>query len=138
MAPTWDHVTTSDDVEFLGGSQTRAVIVTGIRTKPSGIYLEVRVPRSSFDKYGAQVVNAAALGMANIFETLAKQPYIAGVQWGQAADHGQLQDVAILTVESSSGDSQATLTIPVVQLGPDLDHAAVAKLHGHLDDLEKP
>jgi hypothetical protein len=96
----------------------------------------VRVPRESFDKLGAQVVNAAALSLWNIFETLARQPYVAGVQWGQQPHHGQLQDVAIITVESTSGASQSALTVPVVQLGPNLDHAAILKLRDNLDALE--
>jgi hypothetical protein len=136
MADLFETVAAYDDVEFLGGSQTRDVLVTSIRTKPSGVYIEVRVPRSLFDQYGSQVVNAAALGMANIFETLMKQPYVAGVQWGQQAAQGQLRDVAVITVASTSGDSQSTLTVPVVNLGPDLDHKAITKLHDQLDATE--
>jgi hypothetical protein len=132
----WDFVTAYDDVEFLGGTQTRDVLVTGIRTKPSGIYLEVRVPRAEFDKLGAQVVNAAALSMWNIFETLAKQPYVAGVQWGQQPHSGQLQDVAVITVESDRGNAESSLTVPLVQLGPNLDHDAITKLHKQLNDLD--
>lgn len=137
MADTFTVETAYDDVEFLGGAQTRDVLVTGIRTRPSGIYIEVRVPKAEFQQYGPQVVNAAALGWATIFETLAKQPYVAGVLWGQQARNGQLQDVAVLTVASTSGESESTLTVPVVDLGPDLDHAAIAKLHKSLDDLER-
>lgn len=136
MADSWQFVTSFEDVEFLGGSQTRDVLVTGIRTKPSGIYLEVRVPLDLFKREGAQVVNAAALGWANIFETLARQPYVAGVQWGQESLNGQLQDVAVITVASTSGDSQATLTVPIVQLGPKLDAPAIKQLHDQLNELE--
>jgi hypothetical protein len=94
------------------------------------------VPLAEFRQYGAQVVNAAALSYATIFETLAKQPDVAGVQWGQATAHGQLQDVAVITVQSTSGNSEASLTVPVVQLGPDLDHPAVKRLHDQLDANE--
>src|SRR3954447_20020267 len=107
MADTFAVETSYPDVEFLGGTNTRDVLVTGIRTKPSGIYIEVRVPMSEYRQFGAQVVNAAALSWSNIYETLARQPHIAGVQWGQESFHGQLQDVAVLTVESASGNSQA-------------------------------
>lgn len=136
MPSDWSFVTAYDDVEFLGGSQTRDVLVTGIVTSPSGIYGEVRVPKSEFDQYGEQVVRAAAATFVTIFETLAAQPFISGVQWGMAAHNGQLRDVAVLTVTSSSGNSSSVLTIPVVELTPDLDHAAVKKLHDRLDALE--
>lgn len=136
MADTWEFVTSYEDTEFLGGSNTRDVLVTGIRTKPSGIYIEVRVPLALFQQDGAQVVNAAALGWATIFETLARQPYVAGVQWGQESTNGMLQDVAIITVASTSGNSQASLTVPVVRLGPKLDAPEIKHLHEQLNQLE--
>jgi len=125
-----------EDVEFVGGTSTQAVIVTPIRTKPSGIYIEVRVLKSAFEKNGASVVNAAALGWADIFETLAKQPHVGGVQWGQQQAGGQVEDVAIITVVSSSGASSDSLTVPVNALGPKLDETAIAALAKKLNELE--
>jgi hypothetical protein len=95
------------------------------------------VPKAEFDQYGAQVVNAAAIGMATIFETLAKQPYVVGVQWGQQSHAGQLQDVAIVSVASTSGNSQTTYTVPVTQLGPKLNATQIKRVHDQLDDTER-
>lgn len=136
MADTFDVETSYDDVEFLGGSRTQDVLVTGIRTKPHGIYIEVRVSKALFEKDGAQIVNAAALGWATIFETLVVQPHVAGVAWGQESAGGQLQDVAVITVASSSGDSSSVLTIPVTALGPKLGATPIAKLSKQLDAVE--
>jgi hypothetical protein len=55
VAQTFSVETSYEDVEFLGGAQTRDVLVTGIRTKPSGIYIEVRVPLAEVRQYGAQL-----------------------------------------------------------------------------------
>jgi hypothetical protein len=136
MAEIFDVETSYDDVEFLGGSRTQDVLVTGIRTKPHGIYIEVRVGKALFEQEGAQIVNAAALGWATIFETLAVQPHVAGVAWGQESAGGQLQDVAVITVSSSTGASSAALTIPVTSLGPKLGAAAIGKLSKQLDAVE--
>lgn len=136
MADQYEVVSTYEDVEFLGGSNTRDVIVAGVRTKPHGIYLEVRVPKSHLEKGGAGLIGAVALSWSQVFEDLLRVPHVAGVQWGQDTHNGQLQDVAIIDVQSASGDSEATLTIPVLDLGPKLGAQRIAALSGQLDAIE--
>lgn len=132
MAETFDVVAQRPGTEFLGGTETRDVMFIGIVTKPDGIYLEFAVPVSLYPA----AVNAAALGWANIFETLAGLPHVAGVEWGQRVVNGQLQPQATITVASSSGDSTGQLTVLISSLGPKLDQAAIDKLHAQLDATE--
>jgi hypothetical protein len=136
VAEHWQFETSYEDVEFLGGNKTREVLVTGIRTKPSGIYVEVRVPKAIFTKYGAASVNDPAGAWATIFETIARMSHVAGVQWGQESKNGMLEDVAIVTVESDSGESEATVTVPIAKIGPNVTIPEVAKLNKQLNALE--
>jgi hypothetical protein len=135
MAENWEFVASYEDVEFLGGSNTRDVLVTGIRTKPSGIYVEFRVAMADFRENGARVVHDAAHAWAATFEALAAMQWVAGVQWGQESYRGQLHDVAILTVQSTNGDAQSSVTIPLSQLDTAHVTAVVKKLHDQLDDI---
>lgn len=136
MAEKFDILTSYQDVEFLGGSNTRDVHVAGAVTKPDGIYFEVRVPSSVYKQEGPSVINAAALGTATILETLLTVPHVAGVLWGQQAVGGQLQDVAIITVVSKSGNSSEPYTVPFVKLGPKLNATQIAAISKRLDETE--
>lgn len=136
MADLFTIVTSYQDVEFLGGTNTRDVQVAGATTKQNGIYFEVRVQKQQYEQQGPSIINAAALGMANILETLSRQPNVGGVQWGQQSAGGQLQDVAIITVVSDSGNSSSTYTVPIVQLGPDLNEAEIETIAHRLNQTE--
>lgn len=136
MAEKYEVVSSYEDVEFLGGNRTREVIVTGIRTKPSGIYVEVRVPKDTFRKIGAHAISDAANSWSTLFETLVRNSGVVGVQWGQETHNGQLQDVAVVTAESDSGATQASLTVPIARLGPNLVIPGLEKLRKQLSELE--
>lgn len=134
MADIFDVVAQYPTTQFIGGTQTQEVVAVGIVTKPSGIYVEFLVPQKG---YSANVVDAAALGQATIFETVASLPAVAGVQWAQTQNAaGYLVEVVIITVASTSGNSSAQLTVPVVQLGPQLHKAQILALRKQLDDAE--
>lgn len=137
MAENFRIVTSYEDTEFLGGTSTQDVQVAGAVSKPHGIYFEVRVPKAEYQKQGPSIINAAALGIATIFETLIEQPHVGGVQWGQQTKGGQLQDVAIITVVSDSGNSSSLYTVPLVQLGPDLNAKQILAINNRLDATEK-
>jgi hypothetical protein len=136
VAAEYEVITSYEDVEFLGGAQTRDVLVTGIRTKPSGIYIEVRIPMTVYKQIGAPAVASTALGFRNIYELLLQQEGVAGVQWGQVSKNGQLADVAVVTVSSSSGNSEATLEVPYSKLAPTFDEPMILKLRKQLDATE--
>jgi len=134
MAATFDVVSQYPGVQTLGGAQTQDVVFVGINTKPSGIYVEFPVLKTA---YKASVVNAAALGWATIAETLAAEQWVSDVQWTQLVTAGsQLQPGWVITVESTSGQSAAQLTVANSDLGPKLDAAAILALHKQLDEAE--
>lgn len=134
MAATFDVVTQYPGVQTLGGTQTQEVVFVGINTKPSGIYVEFPVLKSV---YKPTTVNAAALGWATIAETLAAEDFVSDVQWTQLVTAGsQLQPGWIITVESTSGQSAAQITVANSALGPKMDAGAIAALHKQLDEAE--
>jgi hypothetical protein len=134
VAATFQVVAQYPTLEFLGGTRTQQVMTVGIQTKPSGIYVEFRLPKLIYDD---QHVNAAAIGWATIFETVVKEDWVGGVEWAQQPTaSGQLQDVAVITVVSSSGNSSDTMTVPVTQLGPKLHQPQITALHDKLDATE--
>ena len=136
MADTFTVVQSYEDVEFLGGTATRNVQVAGCVTTGHGIYFEVRIPSTEFAASGPESVNAAAAGYADIFETIANEANVVGVQWGQQTYGGQLQDVAIIEVSSDSGDSTGSITTPVTSLGPQLDKSQITALNKRLNATE--
>lgn len=133
MADTFTVVTQYPTVEYLGGSKTQDVMAIGIVTKPSGIYTEFRVPQSI---YSHSIVNATALGYANIYETAAGLDWVEGVQWSQVPSNGQLADQITFTVVSTSGNSSAQLSVLVLKLGPQLHQPQITALHNQLDAAE--
>ena len=134
MAADFQVVTQYPGLLAIGGTQTQNVVFVGITTSPSGIYVEFPVIQSV---YSASVVDAAALGWATIAETLAKQPYVSGVQWTQIINPAnQYVPAWVITVSSSSGNSAGQITIENQQLGPKLDATAIAHLHDELDKAE--
>lgn len=134
MADTYSIVTQYPTVEFIGGTQTQDVSAVGILTKPHGVYAEFRVPQAGMT---ASIVNAAALGYADIYETLFTIPGVVGVAWSQQANAvNVLQDVVTITVASTSGNSTATLSVPLVDLGPQLHKPQIAALRKTLNEIE--
>lgn len=136
MAANYSVVTSYDDVEFLGGTETRAVVVTGIQTKPHGIYVEVRVPKTIVTSTGETSIAEISADTAALYEGLAGQPHVTSVQWGQQELNGQLQDIAFVTVASTSGNSSTTLTIPLKDIGAGLEAALIASTSAQLDRIE--
>lgn len=125
---------TRPGTEYLGGTQTRPVVVVEAQSIPTGIYFEVSVPQKGFV---ADLARAAALGYADIYETANALPNVAGVFWSQAPNAAnELEDQITFTVASTSGNSEAQLTVPLLQLGPKLDQAEIDALHNELDATE--
>jgi hypothetical protein len=134
MADTFTILTQRPTLISQGGNKSVAGVEVGMATHPSGIYVEFDVAEKG---YSAQIVNAAALGWASIYETVAGLPNVAGVGWGQVQNTaGNLDTVVVITVTSTSGNSLAQLTVPVTQLGPKLHQAQINALHTQLDDAE--
>lgn len=134
MATSFQVVTQYPGIDTLGGTQTQDVVFVGITTVPNGTYIEFPVPASV---YSSGVVDAAAIGWATIIETVWTEDWVIGVQWTQVVSpSNQLVSSLIITVGSTSGNSSATLTVPISQLGPKLHQAQITALHDSLDATE--
>lgn len=121
--------------EYIGGTNTRNVIVVGFTTHGHNVYAEVRIPAKG---YSAQLARAAALGPTQIIETLFTIAGVSGVIWGQAVNpSGLLVDQVSIIVESDSGDSGAQLgPIDVSALGPQLHTPQIKALVEQLNEAE--
>jgi len=134
MADNYTVVTQYPGIDVLGGTQTQDVVFVGINTVPHDTYIEFPIPQAGYDSH---LVAAAALGWATIVETVWSEEWVAGVQWTQLVnDSNQLVSALIITVTSTSGNSTATLTVPIVSLGPKLHQAQITALHDQLDATE--
>ncbi len=134
MADTFEVRVQYPTVEFLGGSQTRDVMAVGYVTKPSGIYVEVRIPKST---YTAAQVKSYGIGYSGTIEAVAAIPGVDGMTWSQVQRRdGTLGDVMTVYVTSSSGDSAGSFVLPFAQLAPELAAPKVAALRKQLDNAE--
>lgn len=114
MADNYSIVAQYPTTEFLGGTQTRDVMAVGMRTRPSDIYFEFRLPRAD---YNARNVADSANGFSIILEQLTTITGVSGIQWiQQPTDAGQLRDALIVSVESDSGDSASSFVEPFARL----------------------
>ncbi len=134
MADTFEVITQYPTVEFLGGSQTREVMAVGYRTKPSGIYLEVRIPRKI---YSAAEVRNEGIGYAGTIEAIAALAGVEGITWVQTQrPDGTLLDSFDLYVSSSSGDSASSLRLPLSQMARVFAEPKINALRSQLDKAE--
>lgn len=119
----------------LGGTQTQDVVFVGISTIPHGTYLEFPLDAKI---YSSKLVKSEGTGWATIVELVWDEPNVVGVQWAQSVNKSnQLQQELIVTVQSSSGNSAAQLTVPYSQLAPDRYKPMIEHLHAELDAGEK-
>lgn len=103
-------------LETAGTQGSTNATAVGIETNGHGVYLEFRVP----DKvYSAQQVKDYATGYTGTVEQMFELAGVIGVQWFQdATPANQLADMALVTVESDSGDSQQQFQIPFRSFTP--------------------
>lgn len=134
MAATYDVLYQYPTVEFLGGTQTRDVMAVGYQTKPHGVVFEARIPRNI---YSAHEVNSEGIGYSGEIESVFTHPGVVDATWAQAANSaGFLIDELVLNVESTSGNSSATLTVPFSRMAPETLAPLVAHLRDQLDAAE--
>lgn len=121
-------------VEFLGGTQTQDVVAVGITTNGHGVYLEFRIPRS---QYNAQQVKDYATGYTGTVEQFFAIPGIVDEQWSQQPNAGgNLVDTLTFTVQSDSGNSAATFSLPLAQATTDAVTKQAAALRSELNSAE--
>ena len=135
MAATYKILGTRPGTAFLGGTLTQAVVIGECQSLPNQVYFEVNVPQLN---YQASLIRAAALGYADIFETILTLNNVGGVFWSQGeGKNGELQDMANILVTSASGNSAAYLSpIAITDLGPQLHQSEIDALSTELTDTE--
>jgi len=128
------NITANPDVETLGGTATRNVVVLAFQTVPHGVRAEWRVPEVGFDPSQTdQYVEALAIGIEELFGN----PGIADVAWTQVTTPSQqLKDALLIYVTSTSGESSAVLTIPYPPFDAPAMEAAAAAKQQELDQIE--
>jgi hypothetical protein len=121
-------------VEFLGGTQTRDVVAVGITTKGHGVYIEFRIPVTT---YTPDNVKSNAIGYTGTIENAFTFPGVQGVSWGQSPDAaGELVDQITYTVVSDSGNSSAQLTLPLSGIGTSGQISKLKNLLASLNESE--
>lgn len=134
MATSFTVVSQQPGFDTINGAPPQDVVFIGIVTKPSGTYIEFPISEAA---YNAGAVDAAAIGWATIIETVWTEDWVVGVQWTQVVNpSNQLVSSLIISVTSTSGNSTATLTVPITQLGPKLHQPQITALHDQLDAVE--
>ena len=134
MATNFTVLGTRPGIAQLGTLDTQNVVFVLIETSPNGVQVEFAV---SAQGYSATIVHAAAVGWAQIAEGLASQPYVVGVTSQDDIDqNNNLALVWTITVASSSGNSEAQLTVKNQNIGPKLYAGPIADLHDQLDATE--
>lgn len=134
MAATFTILGSRPGIAQLGTLDTTNVVFVLMETKPNGVQVEFPVAASV---YSASVVHAAAEGWAQIAEGLAGQPFVAGVTSQDDIDaNNNLVMVWTITVTSTSGNSEATLSVKNQNIGPGLYADPIADLHAELDATE--
>jgi hypothetical protein len=134
VAETFEVRTQYPTVEFLGGSQTRPVMAIGYVTKPSLIYLEVRIPKNL---YSAELVKDYGIGYSGTVEAVAQLNGVQGMVWQQAQQpDGTLIDQMVIYVSSTSGDSAGSFILPFGQLAPKWATPKIKALRDQLDEAE--
>lgn len=123
MASNYKILGSSNGTELQGGNTVVPVQDFAVQTKPSGIYFEFRRPVSQLQKLDAagraELINSVAEQLAARIEEVMAEPAVTFMTYSQPTNAaGNLLDVMTVYVQSDSGDSQGTVTIPLANIGP--------------------
>lgn len=130
-----ESLNVTQTVEYLGGTQSRQVAVCAVRTAPSLVYFEFRIPRASFT---SAIARQEAEGYGAQVESVLTNPHVSGLEWWQNAnDSGFLVDMATIFVRSTSGNSGLSFDVPWGHVFVEALSDPIATLAGQLDAAEK-
>ena len=109
--------------ELQGGTNVIPVKEFAVTTKPDGLYFQFRRPQSQLGKLDASgqaaLVHSVAEQLATRIEDVFNLPAVTWIDYTQDTNPGgQLLDNMIVYVQSDSGNSQGTITIPLAEIGP--------------------
>jgi hypothetical protein len=110
MAANYQIVVQRPDVETLGGTLVRDVIVVGTITEAHQVYFERRYPRAQFTE---QIAQDDANGFTIVFEDLFSIAGVDAVTWGEQLNAAnELSDFVTVYYTSTSGDSSNYVVVP--------------------------
>jgi hypothetical protein len=134
MAATYEIVSSMPVVEIMPPNRTRTVTEVAARAKPSGVVFYLRFPPAAYTTANVRrTVAAVAEGLNKDSEV----PGVAGIHIEQDTDaSNQLVEYGVVTVESTSGNSQGVIRAVQTWLFLDTFDNKVAALRKKLDDLE--
>lgn len=123
MASNYTILGSSNGTELQGGNTVVPVQDFAVQTKPSGIYFEFRRPVAQLQKLDLagrkELINEVADQLATRIEDVMDEPAVTWITYSQPTNAaGQLLDVMTVYVQSDSGDSQGTITVPLANIGP--------------------
>jgi hypothetical protein len=127
-------VTQYKDRIYLGGTQTLPATAVGILTYPHGVYLEFRIPQTS---YNAQAVSDYKVGFNDTAEAMFTIPGVTDMSWAEnPRPSGQVIDEYTLYLETPSGASTGELVIPSGDLAVSIAGPKVAAIIAALQAAE--
>jgi hypothetical protein len=121
-------------VVFLGGTQTQDVTFVGYTTAPHGVYFEVPIPQAV---YSSALVGEYGEGYSGTIEQVFAVAGVVGAEWTQTPTaSSELTSNLVIYVQSASGNSQASFTVPFANLTPTVVEAKSKPLIAQLDAAE--
>jgi len=129
-----ESLTISESVEYVGGTSSQQVAVVAVRTSPSLVYFEFRIPRADFT---AAVARTEAEGYGAQVESVLTDPNVSGIEWYQDANQaGFLLDMGTIYVVSDSGNSSLSFTVPWGHVEEQVLAPMIAKVRAELNAAE--
>lgn len=130
-----ESISITQTVEYLGGTNSRQVAVVAVRTYPSLVYFEFRIPRADFT---AAIARQEAEGYGAQVEAIMTDPHVNGIEWFQNANPaGYLVDMGTIFVQSTSGNSGLSFSVPWGLVYVEYVDTPIANLVAQLDAAEK-
>lgn len=134
MADLFDILSTEPSVERIGPTKVRDIRIITAVAKPSGVVFSFPVVPAD---YGASHVNLIAHDTAVAFNTLAAKPGVVAVRVEQNTDAAdRFVWIVYVTVESSSGNSEADVRLSWGEAWGAGNYAKITKARQQLDEIE--
>ena len=134
MAQLFEILSQYPTVEFVPPNRTRDVRRVVAEAKPSGVVFYFNVAGVGG---GTSAVTPVAQHLATLMNTLFNRPGVVGVvNEEDVGTDGQLGVWTVVTVESTSGDSQGEVRMPFADALGDAGYKKVGALRTELNQVE--
>lgn len=125
--------------QLVGGSSVQPVQAFQVTTKPHDIYFEFRRPIGQLQRLTQEERDAEIAGvaeqLAKRLEAVRVEPHVTDVSYSQTTTpSGQLADTITVYVESTSGESDGTVAVPLANVGP--GEYTTSRIHAEVRALD--